>query len=59
MGKVIVDDLLFDDLLLDLVVLLVELLFVEHSQAHWGVGLDEGAAEGALTSFLGPPGISC
>jgi hypothetical protein len=56
MGKVIVDDLLFDDLLLDLVVLLVELLFVEHSQSHWGVGLDEGAAEGVLSSFLG--GIS-
>ena len=48
--------MLFDDLLLDLVVLLVELLFVEHSQSHWGVGLDEGAAEGEPSSFLG--GIS-
>lgn len=48
----------FDDLLLlDLVVLLVLLvLFVEHSQSHCGVGLDEGAAEGEPSSFLG--GIS-
>jgi len=51
MGKVDVDELLFGVLLVDDLDVAL-LLFVEHSQ-HWGVGLDEGAAEAEPSSFLG------